>query len=164
MLQRNISPEQITLLARWLDTEPEVPESKWFKKFPGSIVCGEAELIKKLLLPGKLPAGRAIERPSDEYLDAAAAAFSSRSTTSWPTYHPRTSWRCSTPCADTARNPPCRITTRSSLWPGWARTHACTVEKTHCGYPATQRALPCIFVLNQKHRFAIGRRLGILPP
>ena len=33
--QRNISHEQIILLARWLDTEPEVPGGKWFKKFPG---------------------------------------------------------------------------------------------------------------------------------
>ncbi len=28
MRQRNISPEQIILLACWLDTEPEVPDSK----------------------------------------------------------------------------------------------------------------------------------------
>jgi hypothetical protein len=31
MRQRNISHEQIILLARWLDTEPEVPDGKWFK-------------------------------------------------------------------------------------------------------------------------------------
>jgi hypothetical protein len=61
MRQRNISPEQITLLARWLDTEPDVPESKWFRKFPGFIVCGEAEFIKMFLLPGQLPDGREIE-------------------------------------------------------------------------------------------------------
>jgi len=60
--QRKISPEQITLLARWLDTEPEVPESQWFKKFPGFIVCGEAELSKTFLLPGQPPDGREIEK------------------------------------------------------------------------------------------------------
>ena len=47
--QRNISEEQVILLARWLDTNPEVPESKWFKKFSNMIVCGEGELIKTFL-------------------------------------------------------------------------------------------------------------------
>ena len=61
MRQRNISAEQIILLARWLDTDPEVPESKWFRKFPGFIVCGEGEFIKTLLLPGQAPDGREIE-------------------------------------------------------------------------------------------------------
>jgi hypothetical protein len=28
-------------LAAWLDTNPEVPEGEWFKRFPGMIVCGE---------------------------------------------------------------------------------------------------------------------------
>jgi len=32
--ERKISPEQVILLARWLDAEPEVPEGKWFKSFP----------------------------------------------------------------------------------------------------------------------------------
>ncbi len=57
MRQRNISPEQIILLARWLDTEPEVPENKWFRIFPGFIVCGEGEFIKTFLLPGQVPDG-----------------------------------------------------------------------------------------------------------
>ena len=61
MRQRNISAEQIILLARWLDTEIEVPESKWFRKFPGFIVCGEGEFIKTFLLPGQAPDGREIE-------------------------------------------------------------------------------------------------------
>ena len=60
MRQRNISSEQITLLARWLDTEPDVPEDKWFRKFSGFIVCGEGELIKTFLLPGQAPDGREI--------------------------------------------------------------------------------------------------------
>ena len=60
MRQRNISPEQIISLARWLDTDPEVPESKWFRKFPGFIVCGEGEFIKMFLLPGQVPDGHEI--------------------------------------------------------------------------------------------------------
>jgi len=50
--ERNISAEQIVLLARWLDTEPMVPEGKWFKRFAGFILCGEGELIKTFFLPG----------------------------------------------------------------------------------------------------------------
>jgi len=61
MRQRNISSEQITLLAHWLDTEPDVPESKWFRKFPDFTVCGEGELIKTFLLPGQAPDGSEIK-------------------------------------------------------------------------------------------------------
>jgi len=55
--ERNISAEQIVLLARWLDTEPVVPEGKWFKRFAGFILCGEGSLIKTFLLPGQAPDG-----------------------------------------------------------------------------------------------------------
>jgi len=57
MRQRNISHEQIILLARWLDTEPEVPDGKWFKKFPDLTICGEGELIKTFLQPGQIATG-----------------------------------------------------------------------------------------------------------
>jgi hypothetical protein len=40
---RQISADQIGELADWLDTEPEVPRGKWFKRFSGIIVCGEDE-------------------------------------------------------------------------------------------------------------------------
>ena len=60
MRQRNISHEQIILLARWLDTEPEVMEGKWFKHFPGMTVCGEGELIKTFLQPGQVATGQEI--------------------------------------------------------------------------------------------------------
>lgn len=53
MCQRSISHEQIILLARWLDTEPQVPDGKWYKKFPGFTVCGEGELIKTSCSPVK---------------------------------------------------------------------------------------------------------------
>ena len=54
---RNISADQLGLLADWLATQPEVPEGKWFKKFSGMTVCGEGELIRTFLQPGQLPAG-----------------------------------------------------------------------------------------------------------
>ena len=60
MRQRGVSHDQIILLARWLDAEPEVPAGRWFKKFPGMTVCGEGELIKTFLQPGQLPDGEEI--------------------------------------------------------------------------------------------------------
>jgi hypothetical protein len=59
--QRNIGWEQIILLARWLDTEPEVPHGKWFRRFAGFVVCGEGEFVKTFLLPGQAPDGQEIE-------------------------------------------------------------------------------------------------------
>jgi len=44
--ERQISTSQLGLLARWLDSDPEVPEGRWFKRFPEMMVCGEGELVK----------------------------------------------------------------------------------------------------------------------
>ncbi len=56
--RRNISADQLGLLADWLHTEPEVPDGKWFKQFPGMTVCGEGELIKTFLQPGQIANGQ----------------------------------------------------------------------------------------------------------
>jgi hypothetical protein len=51
--------------ADWLDTEPEVPEGRWFKRLPEMIVCGEGELVKTFLIEGQIPTGIEIkEYPS----------------------------------------------------------------------------------------------------
>lgn len=57
---RRISADQLTLLARWLDTEPEVPEGEWYKRFSRMTVCGHGELIKTFLLPGEHPNGKLV--------------------------------------------------------------------------------------------------------
>jgi len=57
---RKIPAGQLALLARWLDSDPEVPEGEWYKRFSGMIVCGEGELIKTFLLPGQHPKGQAV--------------------------------------------------------------------------------------------------------
>jgi hypothetical protein len=57
---RKIPATQLELLARWLDTEPKVPEGEWYKRFSGISVCGEGELIKTFLLPGQAPKGKRI--------------------------------------------------------------------------------------------------------
>jgi hypothetical protein len=57
---RRIPATQLELLARWLDTEPEVPEGRWYKRFSGMTVCGEGELIKTFLLPGQHADGQRV--------------------------------------------------------------------------------------------------------
>ena len=54
---RNITSAQLGLLADWLRADPEVPAGKWFKKFPGMTICGEAELIKTFLQSGQIATG-----------------------------------------------------------------------------------------------------------
>jgi hypothetical protein len=58
--RRNISADQLGLLADWLRAGPEVPAGKWFKTFPGMTVCGQDEFIKTFPLPGQVPDGREI--------------------------------------------------------------------------------------------------------
>jgi hypothetical protein len=57
---RNISADQLGLLAEWLDSAPEVPSGKWFKRFPGMVVCGEGDLVRTFLVPGQLADGEEI--------------------------------------------------------------------------------------------------------
>ena len=55
--EREISSLQLGLLARWLDADPEVPEGRWFKRFPEMTVCGESGLVKTFLTAEQLPTG-----------------------------------------------------------------------------------------------------------
>jgi hypothetical protein len=57
---RKLPASQLELLARWLDTEPNVPEGEWYKRFSGMVVCGEGELIETFLLPGQLARGKRV--------------------------------------------------------------------------------------------------------
>jgi len=57
---RRIAGDQLELLAAWLDSQPEVPDGQWYKRFPGLIVCGEGELLKTFLLPGQHPSGQRV--------------------------------------------------------------------------------------------------------
>jgi hypothetical protein len=58
--ERRISFNQMIALSRWLDTDPIVPQGKWFKRFDGFILCGEDELVKTFLLPGQSAVGEEI--------------------------------------------------------------------------------------------------------
>ena len=55
---RKIPASQLELLAKWLDSEPEVPEGQWYKRFSGMTVCGDGELIKTFLLPAQAAKGQ----------------------------------------------------------------------------------------------------------
>ena len=58
---RQIPVDQLGLLADWLATQPEVPEGKWFKRFPGMIVCGEGESIRTFLQAGQAALGEEVK-------------------------------------------------------------------------------------------------------
>jgi len=58
--RRRIPASQLEWLAKWLDTEPEVPEGGWYKRFSGMTLCGEGELVKTFLLPGQHAKGRRV--------------------------------------------------------------------------------------------------------
>ena len=58
---REISTAQLGLFARWLDTNLEVPEGQWFKRFPELIVCGEGALVKTFLRSGQVPEGKEVD-------------------------------------------------------------------------------------------------------
>lgn len=57
---RKIPATQLELLAKWLDTEPDVPEGQWYKRFSGMTVCGERALVKTFLVPGQHPKGERV--------------------------------------------------------------------------------------------------------
>jgi hypothetical protein len=59
--EREISTEQLELLLEWLETEPEVPEGRWFKRFAAMTVCGEGELITTFLRSGQAVLGEELD-------------------------------------------------------------------------------------------------------
>ena len=59
--ERAISADQLEEFADWLDTEPEVPDGRWFKRFSRICVCGEGALVKTFLIEGQVPTGTEIK-------------------------------------------------------------------------------------------------------
>lgn len=56
--ERSIDAKALEALAAWLDTQPEVAEGEWFKRFDSMVVCGEGPLIKTFLIPSQVPFGK----------------------------------------------------------------------------------------------------------
>jgi hypothetical protein len=46
--------------ADWVVTDPEVPEGRWFKRFPEMIVCGEGSFVKTFLRTWQVPIGEEV--------------------------------------------------------------------------------------------------------
>jgi hypothetical protein len=44
-------------LAAWLDTNPEVPEGDWFKRFKTMTVCRKGALVKTFLTSSQVSFG-----------------------------------------------------------------------------------------------------------
>ena len=58
--ERDITAAQLTMLAGWVESDPEVPAGRWFKRFPGLIVCGEGQLVTTFLRIGQVPDGEEV--------------------------------------------------------------------------------------------------------
>jgi hypothetical protein len=58
--KREISANQLGQFAGWLAAEPDVPDGRWFKRFPEIILCGEGEFVKAILRSGQVPAGEEV--------------------------------------------------------------------------------------------------------
>jgi len=54
---RQISTDSLARLRNWVDTNPEVPDGPWFKRFETFILCGDGPLAKTFLRPGQAPWG-----------------------------------------------------------------------------------------------------------
>jgi hypothetical protein len=58
--ERRVEAGALQSLARWLDTNPEVPAGDWYKRFPTMTVCGRGPLVKPFLTPDQAPVGTAV--------------------------------------------------------------------------------------------------------
>ena len=47
--ERHVPIEDLQNLAKWLDSNPAVPDGPWFKRFAEIIVCGKGELVVTVL-------------------------------------------------------------------------------------------------------------------
>ena len=55
-----ISIEDFATLKHWLESGPDVPAGKWFKRFQKFTLAGEGELPKTFLTPGMAPTGEEV--------------------------------------------------------------------------------------------------------
>ena len=56
-----IAVDDFVELKHWLESDPDVPEGMWFKRFRGFTLAGESELVKTFLEPGMAPKGAEVE-------------------------------------------------------------------------------------------------------
>jgi len=58
--ERGTTPEDLRLMAAWMDGEPTVPEGAWFKRFDTFILCGEGEWVKTVLTAKQTGIGKEV--------------------------------------------------------------------------------------------------------
>ena len=59
--EREITLEALHQILRWIESNPTVPESDWFKRFPEVTVCGRGALVRTLLTARQTPIGDEME-------------------------------------------------------------------------------------------------------
>ncbi|HEY1184146.1 MAG TPA: hypothetical protein VGE89_08175 [Bryobacteraceae bacterium] len=52
-----ISVDDFDVLQDWLNSDPEVPPGKWYKRFPKFTLAGEGTVPKTFLTPEMVPHG-----------------------------------------------------------------------------------------------------------
>ncbi len=60
MRDRLITVEDLNRLRLWVETNPEVPETDWYKDFGSFKICGKGPYPKTFLLRGQAPKGDAL--------------------------------------------------------------------------------------------------------
>lgn len=58
--QGRITVSDFEELQSWLESDPEVPQEMWFKRFRKFILAGEGELPKTFLDSGMVPKGEEV--------------------------------------------------------------------------------------------------------
>lgn len=60
MHDRLISIADLNQLRLWIESQPEVPETDWYKDFGSFKICGRGSLPKTFLLRGQAAKGEAL--------------------------------------------------------------------------------------------------------
>ena len=60
MRDRNIGLSDLNQLRLWMESQPEVPEGKWYRNFGSFKLCGEGKYPKTFLLFGQVASGKAV--------------------------------------------------------------------------------------------------------
>ena len=60
MQDRKVSIADLNQLRRWIDSDPEVPETDWFKDFGSFKLCGRGALPRTFLLLGQAAKGQKV--------------------------------------------------------------------------------------------------------
>ena len=59
--ERQVALEDLYKLRLWRETQPEAPDSPWYKDFGSFKLCGEGKYPKTFLLRGHTALGKAID-------------------------------------------------------------------------------------------------------